>query len=518
MYKLGIDVGGTNTDAVLIDENLKVVAAVKNPTSGDIYEGIMGAVDAVLAQANIDRKLIKQAMLGTTQCTNAIVERRGLAPIAILRIGAPASVGIPPMVDWSDDIAAVAVDTAIIGGGFEFDGKRLADFDEAACRAFFEGVKGKVESVAISCVFAGVRNDDELAAAAIAREVLGDDVRISISSEIGSMGLVERENATILNAALHLVAERFTEGFAKSLAERGITEADVYLSQNDGTLMTIDHARRYPILTIACGPTNSIRGASYLSRMDDAIVIDVGGTTTDLGVLTHGFPRESMLAVEIGGVRTNFRMPDIISIGLGGGSIVRQHEDGTVTVGPDSVGYRVTKEALCFGGQTLTATDIVVAAGAAEGVGDPALVADLDPELVKKAQAVMTEMVENCVDRMKTSAGDIDVILVGGGSILVPSELEGVARVLKPNNFGEANAVGSAISQVSGQIERVFSLDKLGRAETLEVAKGLATEEAIKAGADPDSIQIVEVEDVPLAYLPGNATRVRVKAVGDLKI
>ncbi len=80
MYKLGIDVGGTNTDAVLIDENLKVVAAVKNPTSGDIYEGIMGAVDAVLAQANIDRKLIKQAMLGTTQCTNAIVERKGLAP------------------------------------------------------------------------------------------------------------------------------------------------------------------------------------------------------------------------------------------------------------------------------------------------------------------------------------------------------------------------------------------------------------------------------------------------------
>lgn len=78
--------------------------------------------------------------------------------------------------------------------------------------------------------------------------------------------------------------------------------------------------------------------------------------------------------------------------------------------------------------------------------------------------------------------------------------------------------MGSAISQVSGQIERVFSLDKLGRAETLEVTKGLATEEAIKAGADPDSIQIVEVEDVPLAYLPGNATRVRVKAVGDLKI
>ncbi|HJH43312.1 MAG TPA: hydantoinase/oxoprolinase family protein, partial [Rubneribacter badeniensis] len=107
MYKLGIDVGGTNTDAVLIDEGLNVVAAVKRPTSRDIYTGIMGAVDAVLEESGVDRALIGQAMLGTTQCTNAIVERKGLAPIAVLRIGAPASVGIPPMVDWDADIAAV---------------------------------------------------------------------------------------------------------------------------------------------------------------------------------------------------------------------------------------------------------------------------------------------------------------------------------------------------------------------------------------------------------------------------
>ena len=229
MYKLGIDVGGTNTDAVLIDENLQVVAAVKNPTSGDIYMGIMGAVDAVLDESGVDRTLIGQAMLGTTQCTNAIVERKGLAPIAILRIGAPATVGIPPMVDWADDIAAVCVDALIIEGGFEYDGKRLAEFDEAACRAFFEGVRGRVEAVAVSSVFSTVRNDDELRAAEIAREVLGEDVHVSISSEIGSMGLIERENATILNAALYDVARRFTEGFAQSLADKGVVNAEVYL-------------------------------------------------------------------------------------------------------------------------------------------------------------------------------------------------------------------------------------------------------------------------------------------------
>ena len=413
MYKLGIDVGGTNTDAVLIDENLQVVAAVKNPTSGDIYMGIMGAVDAVLDESGVDRTLIGQAMLGTTQCTNAIVERKGLAPIAILRIGAPATVGIPPMVDWADDIAAVCVDALIIEGGFEYDGKRLAEFDEAACRAFFEGVRGRVEAVAVSSVFSTVRNDDELRAAEIAREVLGEDVHVSISSEIGSMGLIERENATILNAALYDVARRFTEGFAQSLADKGVVNAEVYLSQNDGTLMTMEHARRYPILTIACGPTNSIRGASYLSRRDDAIVIDVGGTTTDLGVLSHGFPRESGVAVTIGGVRTNFRMPDVVSIGLGGGSIVRVADDGSVTVGPDSVGYAITERALVFGGDTMTATDIAVRLGMAS-VGDASLVADIPQDVAERAMAVMRAMVEDAIDVMKVSSDPIDVVLVGG--------------------------------------------------------------------------------------------------------
>lgn len=314
MYKLGIDVGGTNTDAVLIDENLNVVASIKQHTTANIYDGILNAVRTVLEQSGVNRAEIGQAMLGTTQCTNAIVERKNLAPIGILRIGAPATTGIPPMVDWADDLKSIAVKTTVIRGGFEYDGKELAPLDVAAATAFFEELKAKnVKSVAISCVFSTVRNDHELEAAKLCREVMGDDVHVSISSEIGSMGLIERENATILNAALYKVAQSFTEGFAKSLADDGVTNAQVYLSQNDGTLMTMEYARRYPILTIACGPTNSIRGAGYLSQMKNAIVIDVGGTTTDLGVIQNGFPRESGVAVTIGGVRTNFRMPDVVN-------------------------------------------------------------------------------------------------------------------------------------------------------------------------------------------------------------
>ena len=406
--------------------------------------------------------------------------------------------------------------STIIGGGFEYDGRELAPLDTAAAKSFFEEMKAKgVKSIAISSVFSTVRNDHEVEAAKLCREIMGEDVHISISSEIGSMGLIERENATILNAALWQVAERFTEGFAKSLRDEGIVNADVYLSQNDGTLMTMEHARRYPILTVACGPTNSIRGASYLSSLKDAIVVDVGGTTTDLGVIQNGFPRESSVAVTIGGVRTNFRMPDVISIGLGGGSIVRVRDDGSVTVGPDSVGYEITKKALVFGGDVMTATDIAVRLGMVE-LGDKSKVETISQEVADKAMAAIRALVEDSVDAMKVSNADVDLILVGGGSIILPEKISGAATVLKPEHFGCANAIGSAISKVSGTYEKLMNYDELPREQSLEKAKNEAIELAVEAGAVRETVEIIEMEDVPLAYYPGNTNRVKIKAAGDL--
>ncbi len=515
MYKLGIDVGGTNTDAVLINDKLEVVADIKQPTTTDIYEGILSATREVLRVSGVDSKEITQAMLGTTQCTNSIVERKNLAKVGLIRIGAPATTGIPPMVDWPEDIQSVVEDYIVIRGGFEFDGKELAALDTEAAADFFRKIKGRIQSVAISSVFSPIRNDHEITIAKLCKEIMGEEVHVSISCEIGSMGMIERENATILNAALYKVAERFTEGFAKSLADEGITNADIYLSQNDGTLMTMEHARRYPILTIACGPTNSIRGASYLSKVKNAVVIDVGGTTTDFGVIQNGFPRESSVAATIGGVRTNFRMPDIVSIGLGGGSIVRKHPDGRITIGPDSVGYKIASEALVFGGKTLTATDIAVKLGMAE-IGDPALVADLDMGLAEAALAVIREMVEECIDALKVSNDDVEVVLVGGGSIVLPKELAGTSQVHNPEHFGCANAIGSAISKVSGNYEQLIDYNQIPREQALEEAKKEATELAVEAGAVRETVEIIEVEDVPLAYHVGNTCRVRVKAAGDL--
>lgn len=514
-YRLGIDVGGTNTDAVLIDSEFKVAAEVKRPTTDDIYSGTVDAIKSLLDASGVNPGDITKAMLGTTQCTNAIVERKHLVPVAVLRIGAPATVGVPLMVDWQDDIKKTVIADKIVGGGFEHDGREIAPLDEEAIRSFFEGVKGKAEAVAISCVFSTVRNDHEVIARDICREILGDCVHISISSEIGSMGLIERENATILNAALYKVSESFTEGFAKSLSAMGIVNADVYLSQNDGTLMTMEYARKYPILTIACGPTNSIRGASYLSELENALVIDVGGTTTDLGVIQNGFPRESSIAVTIGGVRTNFRMPDVFTIGLGGGSIVRVKEDGSVTVGPDSVGYQITEKALIFGGDVVTATDVAVKLGMTQ-LGDPAKLDALDLAVAQRAMEEMKSMVEDAIDAMKVSSADIDVILVGGGSIVLPEDFKGASQVLKPQFFGTANAIGSAISKVSGTVEKLIDYDSIPREEALEIIKKEAIDMAAEAGAIRETVEIVDVEDIPLQYYAGNMNRVKAKAAGDL--
>ena len=236
--------------------------------------------------------------------------------------------------------------------------------------------------------------------------------------------------------------------------------------------------------------------------MDDAIVIDVGGTTTDLGVLQSGFPRESGVAVTIGGVRTNFRMPDVVSIGLGGGSIVREHEDGRVTVGPDSVGYEITKHALVFGGDVMTATDIAVRLGMAE-VGDASKVAHIDEAFANKALAVMRELVEEGIDMMKVSNDDIDAILVGGGCIILPTDLAGTAACVKPEHSGCANAIGSAISKVSGTYEALVDYDVTPREQALAAAREAAIAQAVAAGAIRETVEIDRLRGRAPAILSG---------------
>lgn len=137
------------------------------------------------------------------------------------------------------------------------------------------------------------------------------------------------------------------------------------------------------------------------------------------------------------------------------------------------MGYEITKKALVFGGDTLTATDIAVRLGMAE-VGDASKVAHIDEGFAKKAMAVMREMVEEGIDMIKVSNDDIDAILVGGGCIILPTDLAGTATCVKPEFSGCANAIGSAISKVSGTYEALVDYDETPRDQALEAARAAA--------------------------------------------
>ncbi|GAB3918355.1 hydantoinase [Microlunatus endophyticus] len=512
--RIGIDVGGTNTDAVLMDANT-VAAAVKRSTSADVTTGIVEALAALQEQRAFSVDDIDAVMIGTTHFINALVEARRLAPTAAVRLGLPATASLPPFVDWPEPLVAAMQGRAYLAhGGHEFDGREISplDPDELKRHAADIAASGS-RSVAISSVFSPINSELELQAQEILQAELGPDVAFSLSHEIGRIGLLERENATIINAALRELATSIVDGLASSVAASGLT-APLFLSQNDGTLMDMEYARRYPVATFASGPTNSMRGAAVLSGLDTCAVVDVGGTTTDVGVLNQGFPREATGEVLVAGVRTNFRMPDVLSIGIGGGSLVR--ENGAL-VGPDSVGYRLNTEALVFGGSTLTATDVAVAAGWAE-IGDTGRVGHLSQEAADRALDVIATRVADVVERMRTSAAPLPVVAVGGGSVLLPEELPGLGRLHRPENFAVANAIGAAIAQVSGEIDKVYAISEGSRATVIDEARQEAVDRAIAAGAHPGSVEIVDFDEVPIPYLPGNATRIRAKAVGDLAL
>ncbi len=387
----------------------------------------------------------------------------------------------------------------------------VADTEVSANGSARTFAQSGIRTAAVTSVFSPMNGDMEKRAAEILRNE-APDIAVSLSCDLGQFGLLPRENSTIINAALSELSGHVVQAFRHALNELGL-DVPLFVSQNDGTLMRADDVQRYPVLTFASGPTNSMRGAVYLAGIQDAMVVDIGGTTSDIGMLRNGFPRQSTNFVDVGGVKTNFRMPDVLAVGLGGGSLV--NEDG-LNVGPESVGYELTTRAQCFGGETLTATDIAVAGGWAD-VGDKSLIR-ATTATIDAARNRMRDMLDVNVERMKTEAADLPLLVVGGGAILVDWPVRSVSEVLRPDFSSVANAVGAAIAQVSGEIERVVTLNEANRETVLGDARQEAVDRAISAGATGDSVEIIEVEQVPISYLPGNPTRLRVKAVGDLPI
>jgi N-methylhydantoinase A/oxoprolinase/acetone carboxylase beta subunit len=443
--RLGLDVGRTNADAAVMDTRGRVLAKAKAPVTGDLRADLGAAVRAAIQNGQLDPASIARVMLGTHGRSSLLAQE--LKRVAVLRIGSPLTHALPPLTGWPADLRArVSAGEAVVRGGAEYDGRPSAALDEDEIARFLGMVAGYAESVAITSVFSPVAPDQELAAAELVRRELGPSTHVSLSHEIGTIGLLERENATALNGALAGSMEGSAAALDGALDSQGV-DAETFVTQNDGTLMTLHEALRFPVLTIGSGPASAMRGAAYLSGVQDGLVVDVGGSCTDVGVVLGGAPRESAGVPRIAGVRVACWMPDVRTLPFGGDSLGRQ-------------------------------------------------------------------ALADCVDRAKAELESPPLVAVGGGSALVPGDLRGVGEVMHPPDREVACAIGAATAHVSGHAECICSGDPDKRKAALEEVRASACARAVRAGADPTAVTVVQIEEVPLTYMADPAIRIRVKAAG----
>ncbi|KAH8196869.1 hypothetical protein TruAng_008951 [Truncatella angustata] len=528
--RIGVDVGGTNTDGVILDPTRAsepdkgVIASHKAPTTTNPSQGINEAIATMFKSAagsKISPDDIVSITIGTTHFVNAVVERDAnrLSKVAVIRICGPFAKHVTPCIDWPNDMRDLILGYyARVAGGLEVDGSLISDIDPGEIKIECAKIKELgIRSVVVIGVFSPidtVQLQEERAAEIVRTEIPGCDV--VLSKDVANLGFLERENAAILNASILSFAKKTIQSFHKPIKDLGL-KCPVFITQNDGTILSGELAAKLPIRTFSSGPTNSMRGAAFLvgNRLEEAMmVVDIGGTTSDVGLLqANGFPRQQAAYSDFAGVRLNFSCPDIKSIGLGGGSIVRDGEH--LTVGPDSVGYKLTQDSLAFGGSVLTATDCTVLADPNLKIGDADLAKGaINDAGVGKFKAVVKHKLEKIIDTMKTSPEDIPVILVGGGAIIAPTGLQGASKVLKPKHAEVANAIGAAIARVSAVVDTVKSTESKTTKELLEEICKDVIERTVVAGASRETVNVVEMETLPLQYI-ANKTRFIVRAAGD---
>lgn len=532
---IGIDVGGTNTDSVLLDpskfasETRGVIAYHKSSTTADVSGGISDALDNLLVEKNgYSPNNVLAVTIGTTHFINAVIEqdRARLAPVAVIRLCGPYSKGSGPFSDFPAGLTKIIKGyTAFVNGGHRVDGNEIQPLDEALILEHATKIKSLgIKSVAIVGIFSIINKTHEQRAAELVRLVMPDG-DIVMSHTVSRIGLIPRENASILNASVMSFAGKIIRSFIRSVRSKGF-KCPIMLTQNDGTVLTVSEALQTPIRTFSSGATNSMRGAAFLCAQEGDIhgktivVVDIGGTTTDVGLLLpSGYPRQSMSYSEVGGVRVNFSMPQVESIGLGGGSIVRETK-GEITVGPDSVGADIKQRALVFGGDTVTSTDVTVAITEEKSMfdlGDKTEVQNLFSDSYKtKFQQVVKTKLERVIDTIRTSPEPIPVLLVGGGSFISPTTLDGASSVHRPPYYQVANAIGAALGKLSASLQKIEVLDSIADKDTvIEKMKKEVTADIVAKGAVEDSVEIVELSYDPVPYVDRTYT-FEIKVVGDI--
>jgi N-methylhydantoinase A/oxoprolinase/acetone carboxylase beta subunit len=326
---LGIDTGGTYTDGVLLEYHTrKILAAHKSlTTKRDFSIGIENVIEGIDIK---DPSAIRMVSVSTTLATNAIAEGKGKR-VALFLIGYD-----PELVaSFKMESRFATPNFFYFTGGHDLHGQEKEELDLPALVAKTNQIKGEVDAIAISSYFSPLNPEHEIRTYKAISQIC--DLPLVLGHQLSTkLGSVERATTAALNASLLAVLQDFIIAVRRAMERRGI-EAPLMVVRGDGTLMSDEFAARSPVETIHSGPAASAIGGRFLSRTDDALVVDVGGTTTDLALIQNGEVTISETGASVSGYKTSVKAANLLSIGLGGDSHITLDRENNITIGPERV-------------------------------------------------------------------------------------------------------------------------------------------------------------------------------------
>jgi N-methylhydantoinase A/oxoprolinase/acetone carboxylase beta subunit len=527
---IGLDVGGTHTDVVLLGEN-GLINEFKIPTNQkDLFGTVLSGLDQITR--GIDPRDIKRVVFSTTLATNAIVQEK-TPPVGMFVTAGP---GIDPA------LFRVTDHFHVVSGAIDHRGREIQPVDTAQVKAVADKLAaGGVRYVGVVGKFS-TRNPSherlikELIANRFEKVFLGHEIS-------GNLNFPRRIATAYLNAAVYPIHKSFFEAVQRSLKEKGLNMS-IRILKPDGGNMNFASSLDYPAQTILSGPAASVMGAlPYASKTGESLVLDIGGTTTDMAVLIGGVPMLDPVGIELGGYKTLIRAMTTRSIGLGGDSWVRV-TGGQLAIGPERKG-----PAMAFGGPVPTPTDALFVLGKI-GKGDRQNAIDGLAPIAKAlgvtvADAAATIFRKTCTDILMAADHMVaqinskpvytvheflegyqvkpdEILVLGGPAQIFSDAIEELThcRIQAVPNSTVANAIGAALARTTSEIT-FFADTEQGVAtapeegyrkqvgknfssqDAISEAFSLLKQKALQLGADPEHLEMEVVENTQFNMVRG---------------
>jgi 5-oxoprolinase (ATP-hydrolysing)/N-methylhydantoinase A len=548
-YRLGIDIGGTFSDAVVLHEDQGEVWSAKALTTSDPADGALDAIDMALAKAGIGLAQVKSVVHATTLVPNTIIQRRGATVGFVTNAGFEDIVHIAREVRYDTlQLDAPLVEPLVlrrhcrgVAGRILADGTEYQPFDAEGMKRILEEWRdaGAVSAIAI-CLLHSYRNPaHEDAALSIARAVLGEDFPVALSSRVApEIREFERASTTIVNAYVQPVVSGYLHRFEATLRDRGYA-GRLFVMLSEGGVTISEIASQFPARMLESGPAGGVLAAAYFAKrrsMPSLVAFDVGGTTAKACLVRDGKPsRTASLEVarttrfaKGSGITVQLPSVDLIEIGAGGGSIAHADFLGLLKVGPQSAEARPGPACFGRGGDKPTVTDANVVLGYLNpddfaggtmtlDVGRArdalaALAEKLDAPLEAAALAIIETVSGSMADAMRVHLAEqgqdprsVAVLASGGGgplhAALVARKL-GIGTVVVPARAGVLSAIGllatpAAIDLVRSHIVRFdANADRAALEEVLASLEQEAETMLAQAGADTSTVKLERWADL----------------------